>query len=275
MKPTLLVDAALALAIALLYARVGLQMQRRLATTRDGARALRSFALWWHALAALTALGALRSLLGGLDVLHRAPHATLTFLGVLLLPAALAGLVDYLAYIYAGTPRWRRPIYAAHAAMAAFFLGLVVWMHPIGVAARDWSVPIQYENQLGGPLLALALALVLAPVLAGSAAYLTLAFRVRDPTARFRIVTVSGAFLAWFGSAALANALGWSQWYWWPLVARGIALGATLLILLAYNPPRALRTRMERRGDGGAPPARPAHGPRLAPAASGTVAVHG
>lgn len=242
MKPTLLADAALALALAALYAYVARVVRDRPTTSRDADRAKGAFVTWWVCLAGLTLVGGVRSALGGLDVLHVGVHAALSYLTLPLLVAALWGLVDYLLYIYTGSARWRGVTMAAHAALGVFFLGLVAWMGPRGVTASDWSVTMEHARPLQGALLGVALALILLPTLLAAGAYLTLAFRVRDRTARYRIAMVSGAFLLWFGSAAVASALGGARWwYWWPLAARGVALFATLLILAAYRPPRAVR----------------------------------
>lgn len=245
MKPTLLADAALALALAALYAYVARVVRDRPTTSRDADRAKGAFVTWWVGLAGLTLVGALRSVLGGLDVLHVGLHAALSYLTLPLLVAALWGLLDYLLYIYTGSPRWRGVTMAAHAALGVFFVALVAWMGPRSVTASDWTVGLAYARPLEGPLLVLALGLILVPTLLAAGAYLTLAFRVKDRTARYRIAMVSGAFLLWFGSAAVASAFRWSDWYWWPLAARGVALLATLLILAAYRPPRAVREALE------------------------------
>ena len=234
--PTLLLDAALAATLAGLYVFVGGSFSRRPVSTPEALVARRAFTVWWFALAALTLLGAARDLLAGMDVLDLGVHATLAYLSVPPLAAALAGLVYYLLFLHTGASRWLRPTLVAHVALGLFFLGLVAWMRPQGVQVDDWEARIVYANALTGPLLGLVLVLILVPVLAAASAYLGLAFRVDDRTARARIFTVSGAFLLWFGSAGLASAMGWTEWYWWPLVARGIALVSTLLILVAYQP---------------------------------------
>ena len=278
MKLTLLLDATLGLAIALLYVRVAVLMHRRPTTRPEAAAALRSFVVWWAGLAVVTVIGSLRGTLAAFDVLGRAPHAFLTYLSVPALVAALWGLVDYLVFIYAGTQRWRALIRYGHAAIAVFFLGLLVWMHPIAVTSTDWTATMTYEHELPGPARVLALILILAPVLAASVAYFALGFRVEDLRSRVRILLVSSAFILWFGLAALASAVGWSAWYWWPLVSRGIALGATLLILLAYHSPRRLTEWVERREVLRLRAARGREGPRLspagAPAVTGVDAAH-
>lgn len=238
MRATLLLDAAFALAMGVLYLYVARLVGARQVSSPGARRALRGFVVWWLALAAYTALDGARSLLAAFDVLDREPHAILAYAALAPLVVALWGLVDYLVYIHTGTQRWRRAILVGHVALGAFLFALVVYRHPIGAEALDWDVPVLYERALSGPLYFLAIGAVLGPVLGASAGYLSLAFRVRDPASRARIFTVGGAFFAWFGIAALASATQLAQWYWWPLAADAIALAATLVILGAYRTPR-------------------------------------
>ena len=244
---TLLLDAVLALATAGLFAYVGAVVRRRPTSSADAQGALRAFATWWWGLATLTALGALRNLLAAGGVLDVGLHRGMTYLTLVPLAAALWGLVAYLVYVQTGSTRWRVPILVLHAAIGAYFVLLIAWLHPIGVAVGDWRVTMEYEQTLGGPLLAGTLIALLGPTLVSAALYFALFFRVRDPVARYRIGMVAGAILVWFGSSALATTLGWGEWYWWPLVSRAISMGGALVVLLAYRPPRAVRASLEAR----------------------------
>lgn len=217
-------------------------VSRRRASSPEAARALRSFSIWWYGLAATTAVGALRELLAALGVIERTPHATLTYAIIPILVVALWGLVDYLVYVHTGSARWRHAILVSHLVIGACLFGLVVYLHPLGATVADWEAPVVYEKSLSGPLLGIALVLLLGPVLFASLGYFSLAFRTRDAFARRRILTVSGAFLAWFGSAALASALRLDERAWWPLAADAIAVAATLVVLLAFRAgPRGAR----------------------------------
>jgi hypothetical protein len=272
--PTLLLDATLAVVLGGLYVFVGRTFGQRPVSTPESRQARQAFTLWWYALAAITFVEAARTVLAAFGVLDLRLHAALAYLGLPLLALALWGLVYYLLFIYTGTARWRRASMAGHAALGAFLVGLVAWMRPEGVTAGDWTAPLAYAHTLEGPLLLAVATLLLAPVLAVASSYLSLALWVDDRIARARILTVSGAFLLWFGSAALASGFGWTGWYWWPLVARGIALGSTLLVLLAYQPafPGLVRGRaLQGPPPGGVDEVR---GPRFLPVGSRPHARH-
>lgn len=248
MQTTLALAGLLTLATAILYAYVGRIVRGRSVASARSKVANEAFQVWWFGLALATALGGVRALLGSFGVLDRGLHAALLFLSLPALAAALYGLVYYLVYLYTGDARWRTPILAFHAAFGVALFMLVVWMHPLRPLANPWSVGFVYEHEPEGALLAAVLVPLLGPSLLAAFAYFTLFFRVQDPVARYRIGLVSVAILAWFGSAGAASALGWSRWDHWPLASRTIALGATLLILLAYKPPRIVRERIERPG---------------------------
>lgn len=235
MRATLALDAALALALSVLYAYVGNLVLARRASSADAERALRSFGAWWYGLALVTAIGGLREIIAAAGMLERPPHAFLTYATLVPLVLALWGLFDYLVYVHTGSTRWRSAILLGHVALSAFLFGLVVYLHPLGATVSDWSAPIVFENGLEGPVLYVTLAALLGPVIAASLAYLGLAFRTSDRAARRRIFTVSGAFLLWFGTAALGAALGWDRTFWWPPTANAIALAATLVVLAAFR----------------------------------------
>lgn len=244
MRTSLLLASLLTLASALLCAYVGQTIRSRKVASPRSRAANDAFQLWWFAFAGVTALIGLRSLLGAFDVLDRGLHAGLLFLTIPLLALALYGLVYYFAYLVLGDPRLRGPVLVFHVAFALALFLLIVWMHPLGVAADQWATTVRFEHEPQGWILAAIVVPLVAPALIGAVAYVSLLFRVKDPLARYRIGLVSSAVLFWFGTAGLATALGWSRHDLWPLLARCIALAATLVILLAYRPPRALERRL-------------------------------
>jgi hypothetical protein len=243
-QTTLAINAGLGLATALLYAYVARIIAARPTTTPDATKAKRAFVLWWGALAVTSGIGAAQQLLAAVGLVDIGVHATLAFFSLPPLMLALAGLLQYLVYIHTGSLRWHHWILAAHLALALVYFALVAWLRPLSVTASDWTVTMDYERESPGWLTPFALVTIIVPVLLASAAYFTLAFRTKDRLARFRIFTVSGAFLLWFGSSGLAGVVGWNDWYWWPLVARGIGLVSTLMILFAYRPGRRIEDRL-------------------------------
>lgn len=240
---TLGFDAAFALATAMLYTFVGALTLRREASDADGHRALRLFALWWFGLATVTLVGAVRSTLGALGILDLPVHLALTYLTIPPLVALLAGLLYYLLYIHTGNARLLGPVLLYHAVLLVVVVYLVVWQEPLFVQANAWNVTTENARELSGPLVALAIAALLGPVLMASIAYGSLYFRAHERTARYRIATVAGAFTLWFGSSAVAAITGFNEWYWWPVASRVVALVSTVIILLAYKPPRAFREK--------------------------------
>lgn len=234
---TLVIDAGLAFAIALLYTLVGRITLARPSSSADARLAIRLFAVWWFGLAVVTLISAARTLLAAVGVLDLPLHMTLGFAALLPLVACLWGLVYYLLYIYTGDRRLFVPVTVMHAGILVFLLYLTLWLQPVGLKVSDWSVTTENARLLDGPLLGVALFLILGPAIFAALGYGSLLFRTRDPTTRYRIGTVSGAFLLWFGSAVVAAVTTLGTWYWWPLTARAIGLVSTLLILAAYRPP--------------------------------------
>lgn len=274
---TLALNATLGLATALLYLAVGTTLAQRATTSDEVAKARRSFVTWWVALAATTGLGSFQQLLAGFGLVDLRIHVATSIVTIPLLMVALAGLLQYLVYVHTGSHRWRNAILYAHLAVAASYLVIIAWLRPVRVEVTDWSAPIRYAvDPLPAWFTAYAIATIIIPVLVASFAYFTLAFRTRAKLARFRIFTVSGAFLFWFGSGIVAFAARWSLpadeggWYWWPLAARAIAFASTLVILFAYRPPKTLEDRLRRldeeatlRGGGGSSTLRLAYARRV------------
>lgn len=238
---TLALDAGLALATALLYGYVGRLTLARPSQEKDGRTAIRLFAVWWFGLAIITVTGAIRALLAAAGILDLPLHMALSFASLLPLVAAIWGLLYYLLYIYTGNRRFFWPVTVAHAGILVYFTYLTLWLDPLAVKVSDWSVTMENARTLTGAPLAFALFLILGPVMIAAIGYGSLAFRTQDPTTRYRVAMVSGAFILWFGSAVVASATMLGKWYWWPLAARGIALFSTLLILAAYRPPGFVR----------------------------------
>lgn len=246
MRTTLLLAALVTFASAALCLYLGAAIRRRVVANMRSRAANDAFQIWWFGFAALTAIAGLRELLAAFDVLDRGIHAALVFLTIPLLAFALYGLVYYFAYLAIGDARLRVPTMAFHAAFGLALFMLIVWMHPLEAKANRWTTTIRYEHEPGGWILVAIIVPLLAPTIIGALAYFSIFFRVKDRLARYRIGLVSGSVLVWFGTVAVASAVGWTRHPDWPLVSRGLAFTATLLILLAYRPPRGLEARLSR-----------------------------
>jgi hypothetical protein len=207
------------------------------------------FALFWLGFAAVTYTGAILSLIAVVQVPSSALVTTATHTEVLLLCAALWGLLGYLTYLY--TARY------FIVAWSAFYIGLYLFLsfvitasEPKTVSISHGMVSLTYGTVFGGVLLDGLLIVLIAPEFIGALLYLTLAFRTKEPTVRFRAGLVSGGLLLWFGLASinLTTLLGGSLGA--ALASESLGLVAALLILLAYYPPRSVRERFHVGGIG-------------------------
>ncbi|HWH09281.1 MAG TPA: hypothetical protein VNX21_08780, partial [Candidatus Thermoplasmatota archaeon] len=210
MRPELLVQGALALAGAALYAWVARLVQHR--SLSDEARAANAlFATWWASFALIYAFAGAYRVAGGLGYLDLALGVVFMNVVLVLLCVGLWGLLGYLVYLYTGSRRWFMPMGVAYALLAVALLYLVAWMGPVGYKAGGLGAQLQYARDLP-PTVSLAVGLLLAvPIALAAILYGTLYVRVRSPEPRYRIALVAGAFLAWFGWSIVSTLLRLAQ----------------------------------------------------------------
>lgn len=242
-EPTLLAGGLLALAAACVYAYVGARLGQR-PVSADARLAAQAFSVWWMGLAAITAVGGLQSLAGYVDTTDLAVFTTLSYVNLLVISAALWGLLYYLVYLFTGSRRALGPITAFYAATYVGLVYMVTYNDPIGVTVGRWGTTIQYANPLSSTLTGIVVFLILLPPMIGAIAYGTLYFRVKERTTRYRIALVSASIIVWFGSVALGSLLGLSSLDWWQLFTRFLGLAAAFGILLAYRPPPWLQRKL-------------------------------
>jgi hypothetical protein len=242
-QPTLLFGATLAMLCAGIYFYVGFVLSRRRQSSLAAGRAWLMFVAWWYALALTTFSGGVLSLLGAFGIIGLPLFTTITIINGLTTCAALFGLMFYLLYLYTGKSNliWPTGIFYF------FFYGLIVYimeaMNPIGVKVNRWNTSLQYENTIPGPVLVIALALLVFPEIIGSLAYFMLFFQVKIKSQKYRILLVSWSIIIWFLSSFLVSISGLSQQDWWQIASRLIGLGAALTILFAYQPPSWIKRR--------------------------------
>lgn len=227
---------------AVVYAYVGWRLSRR-PVEGDARLAARLFAAWWILLGGVTAIGAAEGFtaLAGIDDLALYVTATqLIFLGLVV---ALWALLYYLVYVLTGSRRAMWPI-------SVFYAAFFVWILYLMAEARYDRVdldganavlhtPVEFSRAVTGILVGL----ILGPVLVAAGGYVRLFFRVEGRTQRYRIGLVAVTLLTWFGSSALATALGAAKIPWWPLVSGALGLLAAVSIYCAYQPPAFVRRR--------------------------------
>lgn len=241
MEPTLLGALAFALVATALYAKVGLQHVQR-PVKAENRRAARMFGVWWLALGLTTILGALSTLAASAGYAPLPVFTILIMAELLLICIGLLGLLHYLLFLFTG----RDLLVPLAAGYALYFAGLafvLLGAGPNGVEVGRWTANVTYAQPPSGPLSTLLLALLVFPQILGALAYLTVAFRVKEATPRFRIVVVSGSIVVWFLSSFVASVGGLSERDWWQVASRLLGLGAALATFIAYNPPRILTQR--------------------------------
>jgi hypothetical protein len=238
----LLVDAAVDLGVAALYAWVGLRLARR-DVAAEAQPAQRMFSLWWFALAATgLAAGALSlaAQQGARDPLLFARFglaATATFC------LAMLGLVDYLAFLFTGRePRLELAVlYGAYFVLVA---GSALASPPAGLDVSGWRPAVVASQPAPAWLIGLSVALLFLPQVGGAVAYASLYRRVETAEQRYRIVLVSGSILLWSASVVIISQPALFPGDEAQVVGRGIVLASALSILLAYQPPRWVRARL-------------------------------
>ena len=245
--PTLLFQAGVQLVSAILYLWVGRTVIQR-DVEGEAKRANYLFAFFWISLGLVFLMVPLftipTQILGYRDL---AFAVTLLNLLLILIAAAVWGLVYFLVYLYTGSRRWFWPITIFYLALAVILVYLVAWINPTGFK-DDGTLQYSQQQFTGLPAIALGLMFSL-PVVLAALAYGSLFFRVHDPTPRYRIGMVAGAFLIQFGWSTLSSVLQLQSKY--PnslalsLVGSLLAILAAVAILLAYRPPRAIRERLE------------------------------
>lgn len=239
------------------YLVVGFLVARR--PVDPGSRlALYGFAGWWAGLAIIgfysvpTALG-INLADQGLGVFRLYIYTLFPLLHV-----ALAGLVYYLLYLYTGKRAIAWPIAAAYVALSIWLVYLVEGFGPyVGVGESGMNEILYTREHPPWIALAYGLALVVPPIV-GALAYAALWFQVQDRESRYRIVLVSSGILVWFGYSLFNTVLSFitgdnASTFTFRLVSQLLGLVASVMVLIAFAPPRPVRRWLERAREKRAP----------------------
>lgn len=225
-----------------MYGYVGRQMARRQASA-DGRLAVVLFAAWWYSVAGITAITALQDVVAAFGYLDLALFETFAHIWLAGACVAYFSLLYYLAYLFTGQRGLIVPLAAAYSVLYVALVYVVAYLHPVAVDVQTWRATVVFERAMP-PLVSLVLVTVLlGPHLVGAVAYLSLFFRLEDRTQRYRVGMVAMSILGWFATAFLASALHLTKLSWWPLASILIGCFASILILMAYSPPRIIRDR--------------------------------
>lgn len=239
-----------ALTTGLLYVHVARIVQQR-DSSREARRAHGAFATWWATFGVLEFMAGAYSIPAAMG--HRDLALVTTLLNVILIlvAAALGGLVYFLLYLYTGWQRAFWPVVGAYALLALALMYLVAWMRPIGFDETSPAAHIVFARELTGlPAILLGLLLSL-PVLVLAVGYGSLYFGTRVPELRFRIAVISLSFIGWFGWSTASAALQLAQRHPGSLallaVNGAISVVVPLLVIVAYRPWPWLRERLATR----------------------------
>lgn len=243
-QPTLIFGTIFSIISAGIYFYVARTLGRRQAISPDARVAWNLFVVWWYALAGVTFVNAALNLVGAIGLTSLPLFLTFTQLEILAVCIALHGLMYYLIYIFTGNKKTLPVLTIAYIVYYCLFMYYLNSSVPIGVSINRWNVGMQYQQQPTGPFVTLLLVLFVFPQVAGSLAYFTLYFRVKEATQKYRVALVSWSIIIWFLSSFIASISGLSQYDWWQITSRIIGLGATMGILMAYRPANWIKNRL-------------------------------
>ena len=240
---------------------VGWAVGRRPASTPGARLAGSTFAAWWYALAASSAvsgIGAVATALGDPPV---SLLTGLQFLNVAAICMGLAGLLYYLVFLYSGRSGHFWPLAIAYSLFAAGLVRAMVGWGPVAVVATRYDASVVYADP-GSEASVLVLLLVLVgPQLLASLALFLLATRLPHSASRVRLLVVAAAIFAWFGSVFAGEAVGLSGNDAWEVLQLWIPVLVGASVLLVHRPPSWLEKRM--------PPELPANPPDFMEATKG------
>lgn len=245
-----LVTLLLNLLMGTVYALVGRVVSRR-HVSADADLAKRSFASWWYALSGVTIAGALAALIGSRGWWSLGGYVAYVQVVLFVIIAALGALLYYFVYLFTGKRSAWKVIAAAY---AIYFIAILYYLgasDPVGLVESSRNgVDIEYANDLTETTFEEVLGILLIlPVLLGAIGYVSLVRKVPDRSGKFRILSVAGAFIFWFGSSFIAGSLlDVANEDWWRIVSNAIALLASAMVYVAFAPPKWLREMLRVEG---------------------------
>lgn len=223
----------LGIALAALYARVGLLVARRAGAS--GEHAMAFFAAFWIGVAGYGFLDAAWALALAFVDVPLALAVAILHAKVALGVAAFFGLVYYLLFLYTGRRWLLAPVAIAYGAIYAVVEYYYVWREPVGQHLGAWSAGLDYAKESAAFHDAVTLLLFVPPALA-AVAYAMLVAVVQQREARRRVAITASSLAVFFASLTL----GWlnGRIPWWPVAEKALALGAALAVLWTLSPGR-------------------------------------
>lgn len=220
----------------------GLLGRRRVAG--DLAVPARMFQAWWELIGVNKIASALAGLGAAAGWVSDPVYVAMIYLNVVILCISLWSLLSYFTYLRNGPPAIRTWIIILYSAYYLLLTYHITAGGPIGAEIGPWRASL--ANQGGAPPLRqlAVLTLLVLPETIAAVSYLLLVFRVRDRTARFRIALVSIGILAWTATILLVALPAFESSPGVQVASKLIGIAGALLCVLAYLPPRWLRTRL-------------------------------
>jgi hypothetical protein len=227
---------------SIVFLYVGLRILQREVPLRSR-RANLQFGVWWMAFGSAIASTAIDRLLASAGALSADTAITTLYLDTLLVCVGLWALVAFLAYAYRG---WNAtlPLVVLYAGLYLVVLYFIILASPDGYSTADSTVTITYSSGFDAPYLAIPLLLLFIPEILGSALYLSLAARVRDTTARFRILLVGGGILVYLFATSFLPAIGSVSGTVHTVTGSLLGAAGAAMVFVAYFPPGVVRTRL-------------------------------
>lgn len=239
---TLLVSGVIAAGGTALYAYVGARLAIR-PVSLEAQPALQLFATWWFLLAGTQVA------IGGSEVLAWSGiesvglHAGLSYVNLFLSVFAIHTLLYYLVYVFTGSLHGFRTVTLVYLAYFLAVLYLLTTANPVGIAVDPWTVQIETQDPISGPVAKAIVGVLLVPPLVATGAYLRLYAHVESRTQRYRVLVIGTSIALWLGSFLAVYLAGADQASIWPLVSKLIGFAGALAVLGAYFPPGWVRER--------------------------------
>lgn len=239
---TLLVSGLIAAGGTLLYGYIGTRLARR-QVSLEAQPALQLFSTWWFLLAGTQVVTGGSEVLAWMGVDALGLHAGLSYVNLFFSVFAIHTLLYYLVYVFAGHMRGFAPVTLAYLVYFLVVLYLLTIANPVGLDVSAWTVAIETEEPISGPVTNAIVGFLLVPPLVAAGAYLRLYAHVDSRTQRYRVLVIGTSIVLWLGSFLAVYLAGADQASIWPLISKLIGLGGAVAVLAAYFPPRWIRER--------------------------------
>lgn len=238
----LFLSAAVGFATAAAFLYVGHRVRSRPLSGPSRGAGL-AFALWWTSIGLFAFIHAgVMNLLGALEVDRIRVYAALVDFSYLLLLAANVGLSSYFLFLFSGARRalWIAVGYflAVHLLVAYAFASAL----PVGIEIAPWSTRLVYDPAPEPGMLVLVKLLFGLPQVAGALGYMGVALKASGRPQRYRSLLVGASMLVWFLSLSVANLTMDPNLEF--LARPLLGLAASLVVLLAYDPPLWVQRRL-------------------------------